>query len=670
MSVPKEVTQRVEKLREQIDYYRHQYHVRDIEEISPAALDSLKDELVKLEGQYPELVTSSSPTQRVAGEPLPGFKKVAHTVEQWSFNDAFSEDDIRAFDTRVRSFLKKETGEDVVPEYACELKIDGLKVVLTYKKGDLVTAATRGDGKVGEDVTHNVRTIESIPLKLRKEIDMVVVGEVWLGKRELARINREREEMGEQPFANPRNAAAGSIRQLDPKVAQARKLDSFIYDIGSIAGTSPKDQIAELALLQELGFKTNPHAKLCKSVEDVFVYWEKWRKQSERQDYLIDGIVIKVAKKQHQDILGYTGKAPRFAIAYKFPAEQVTTIVEDIVLQIGRTGVLTPVAHLKPVSVAGSTVSRATLHNEDEIRRLDVRVGDTIVLQKAGDVIPEIVSVLTEFRTGEEKPYRFPTHVPECGGDGRVERIEGQAAHRCVNKNSFEQQKRKFYHFVSKKSLDIDGLGPRIIDLLLEEGLVSSYDDIFTLEEGDITALPGFKERSAQNLVAAIRRARQTTLPRFLISLSIEQVGEETAYDLAEHFGSLERVSGASLEALEQVPGIGSVVAHSIYTWFRETGHKELLDRLLRYITIVKEKKLKGSTLSGKTFVLTGTLAQMTRDEAMQRIRAEGGEISSSVSKRTSYVVAGANPGSKYDTARTLGVPTLSEDEFVALLAA
>lgn len=669
MSAPKDIQERVKKLRKEIDHYRYQYHVLDIEEISPAALDSLKDELAKLEEAHPELVTPTSPTQRVAGAPLPGFKKVVHAVEQWSFNDAFSEEDIRAFDTRVRTILKKETGKEIAPEYFCELKIDGLKVVLTYKKGVLETAATRGDGKVGEDVTHNVRTIESVPLTLRKKIDIVVVGEVWLGKKELARINREREKAGEQLFANPRNAAAGSIRQLDPKVAAARRLDSFIYDIGSVEGAFPKTQEEELALLKDLGFKVNPHAMLTHGLDEVFGYWEKWHKREKREDYLIDGMVIKVNKKQYQNILGYTGKAPRFAIAYKFPAEQVTTTVEDIVLQIGRTGVLTPVAHLKPVSVAGSTVSRATLHNEDEIKRLDVRVGDTVVLQKAGDVIPEIVSVLTELRTGKEKPYRFPTHVPECGGDGRVERTPGQAAHRCVNKNSSEQQKRKFYYFVSKKAFDIDGLGPRIVDLLLDEGLVTSYDDIFTLEEGDIRALPGFKEKSAQNLISAIRRARQTTLPRLLIGLSIDQVGEETAYDLAEHFGSLEQIRGASAEELERISGVGDVVARSIHAWFQDPAHADLLDRLLSHVTIVKQKKIKGAAFSGKTFVLTGTLSSMTRDEAGERVRAEGGEVSSSVSKKTSYVVAGENPGSKYEKALELNVPTLSEEEFVALLS-
>ena len=675
MKAPKDALKRAEKLRSAIDHYRYQYHVLDIEEISPEALDSLKDELVKLEEEYPELITPQSPTQRIAGEPLSQFKKVTHKVPQWSFNDAFGEEDIQNFDTRVLKFLQKGGGikADRSLEYICELKIDGLKVILIYKKGALVTAATRGDGKVGEDITHNARTIESIPLHLEKNIDIIVTGEIWLGKKELARINKTREKNNEPLFANPRNAAAGTVRQLDPAVAAERKLNCFIYDIERIEGTFPQTQSDELTLLQKLGFKVNKHSKICKRVEDIFSYWKLWHTKAEKEDYLIDGMVVKVNDKEYQDILGYTGKAPRFAIAYKFPAEQVTTQVEDIVLQVGRTGVLTPVAHLKRVTVAGSRVSRATLHNEDEIKRLDVRIGDSVIIQKAGDIIPDIVSVLKELRTGKEKKFVFPTHAPECGGDGRIERVPGKAAYRCVDRNSFELQKQKFYYFVSKKAFNIEGLGPQVIARFLEEGLVASYGDIFTLEEGDISALDRFKEKSAKNLVAAIEKAKKVSLARFLIALSIDQVGEETAHDLGKHFSSLLNIQNASVEELEHIPGIGTVVAQSIHTWFRDAQHKKMLKQLLRHITLrdgVKNKKRKQKgALSGTTFVLTGSLQTLTRDEAKDKIRARGGSVSSSVSEKTDYVVVGKDPGTKHDKAKELGVTILSEKEFVARVA-
>ncbi|MEK7514694.1 MAG: NAD-dependent DNA ligase LigA, partial [Patescibacteria group bacterium] len=479
--IPLETKERYEKLKKTIDTYRYDYHVLDKETISSAALDSLKEELVSIERQFPSLVTSDSPSQRVAGEPLKEFKKVSHKVVQWSFDDAFGDEDARAFDAKVKRFLHTTFGKETTPSYTVELKIDGLKVVLEYVKGSLTTAATRGDGKVGEDVTHNVRTIGSIPLRLKKDINIIVEGEVWMGKDSLKKLNAEREKKGEQLFANPRNIAAGSIRQLDPKIAKSRSLDSFIYDIAQADSAIPSTQYQELSLLRELGFKVNSHFALCKNIEEVIAFWKLWQKKAPKEDYLLDGIVIKVNERNYQVVLGYTGKSPRFAIALKFPAEQVSTVVEDIVLQVGRTGVLTPVAHLRPVRVAGSLVSRATLHNEDEINRLDVRVGDTVILQKAGDVIPDIVSVVISLRTGKEKSYIFPKKVVECGGNGSIERVAGESAWRCVNKNSFVQQKRRFHHFASKKALNIEGLGPKIINLFLEHSLISSFDDIFSL---------------------------------------------------------------------------------------------------------------------------------------------------------------------------------------------
>ncbi|AKM83815.1 TPA: NAD-dependent DNA ligase LigA [Candidatus Campbellbacteria bacterium] len=666
MKVSKDVETRIKKLREAIDYYRYLYHIENRQEISDEALDSLKNELYKLEQEYPELITPDSPTQRVEGKPLKEFKKVTHKVQQWSFNDAFTEEDMEDFDTRVKRFL----GGNKKPTYTCELKIDGLKIVLEYEKGLLKTAVTRGDGKVGEDVTLNVKTIESVPLRLKKDIDIIVEGEIWMSKKNFEKLNKTQEKRGEKIFANPRNVSAGTIRQLDPKIVAERKLDCFIYDIASLEDEVPSRQFDELKLLGDLGFKVNKNFKHCKNINEAISFWKEWQGKKEIQDYWIDGVVIKVDEKKYQDSLGYTGKAPRFGIAFKFPAEQVTTVVEDIVLQVGRTGVLTPVAHLKPVSVAGSVVSRATLHNEDEIKRLDVRIGDTVILQKAGDVIPQVVSVLKEMRTGKEKIYHYPEYVEACGGDGKIEKIIGQVAYRCVNKNSFEQQKRKFYHFVSKKAYDIDGMGPSIIDVLLEENLISSYDDIFSLKKGDLLALPRFAEKSVNNLLSAIEKAREVELSRFLMGLSIDQVGEETTIDLAKHFGSLEKIQNASLEDLESVYGIGDVVAKSIYDWFRDKKNLHLLEKLFKQVKIktgLGPTQSKGK-LEGKKFVLTGTMENMGRDEAKTKIRALGGDISSSVSKAVDYVVAGENPGSKYDKAVELGVKVLSEEEFLRLI--
>lgn len=673
MSVPdKKIVERLEKLKKTINHHRYLYHVLDKQEISDEALDSLKNELFQIEQQYPELITPDSPSQRVEGKPIESFKKIKHKVAQWSFNDAFTEEDIKDFDTRVKRFLQKELGHRMSQlTYTCELKIDGLKVVLEYEKGILKTAATRGDGKVGEDVTNNIKTIESVPLRLSKDIDVIVEGEVWVGKKNFEKLNKEREKIGEPLYANPRNLAAGTLRQLDPKIVADRKLDVFVYDIARMEGGEPDNQFDELKMLSKLGFKANKNFKHCKNIDEVIAYWKEWVKKKEKEDYWIDGVVVKVNEKDLQDKLGYTGKAPRFGIAFKFPAEQVTTVVEDIVLQVGRTGVLTPVAHLKPVSVAGSTVSRATLHNEDEIKRLGVKIGDTVILQKAGDVIPQVVSVLKEMRTGKEKDFRYPEFVEACGGDGKIEKIPGQVAYRCVNKNSFEQQKRKFYHFVSKKSYDIDGLGPSIVDVLLEENLISSYDDIFSLKKGDLLLLPRFAEKSVDNLLEAIENAREVELAKFLVGLSIGQVGEETAIDLAKHFGSLEKIQKASFEELDNIDGVGDIVAHSIYDWFRDEHNQHLLEKLLQQVKIktLRGRDSKSGKLEGKKFVLTGTMENMSRDEAKEKIRALGGEVSSAVSKATDYVVVGETPGSKYDKAVELGVKVVDEKEFVKLIS-
>ncbi|MHB1118016.1 MAG: NAD-dependent DNA ligase LigA [Minisyncoccota bacterium] len=670
-AIPKtreEAIKRLQVLRATIEKHRYLYHVLDRSEISPEALDSLKRELVMIEGAYPDLVTPDSPSQRVAGSALKGFKKVRHTVAQWSFNDAFNEEDMREFDARVKRFLKDAYGKTVIPSYTCELKIDGLKVVLTYENGTLVTAATRGDGTVGEDVTANVKMIESVPLSLHEKVSGVFEGEVWMAKSTLERLNKEEVKAGREPYANPRNLAAGTIRQLDPAVVKARTLDVFIYDIGRVENHFPDTQTAELKLLQDLGFKVNKHFSECKTIEEVIAFWQKWQKKAPKEDYWIDGVVVKVNEKEHQDALGYTGKAPRFGIAFKFPAEQVTTVVQDILLQVGRTGVVTPVAHLRPVQVAGSVVSRATLHNEDEIARLDVRIGDTVILQKAGDVIPDIVAVVKEMRTGKEKKFTFPSYVEDCGG--AIERIPGQAAYRCVNKNSFAQKRRKFYYFVSKKGFDMDGCGPKVIDALLDAELIGNFDDLFTITVGDVLTLPRFAQKSAENLIAAIKKARTITLGKFLTALSIEHVGEETAHDIADAFGSIEKVRTASFEDFNNVYGVGEVVAQSLANWFVDEHHSALLERLLAEVYIENPKKVKaqGQKLAGKTFVLTGTLATLDRDEAKAKIRALGGEVAENVSKKTFAVVVGENPGSKLEKARSLGVSVLDEMSFLKIL--
>jgi len=678
---PQEAIDRLAKLKKTIEHHRRAYHTLDKPEISDEAYDSLIRELEALEAEYPELKTSDSPTQQVGGEPIKEFVKVTHAVRQWSFDDVFDLAELKKWDERVRNFMEKAGISNEKLEYCCELKIDGLKVVLTYEDGNLRQAATRGNGEVGEDVTHNIRTIKSIPHSLKESVSVTAVGEVWMSTKDLGRINDERLKLGEPLYANTRNLAAGSLRQLDPKITASRRLDSFIYDIDHISATKntvtrelvsimPPTQSEEIRFLSKLGFQTNPHFKVVDSIEGVQKYYEEWTKKRHDLPYQLDGVVLKVNSRKIQEALGYTGKSPRWGVAYKFPAEQVTTILEDIVFQIGRTGVITPVAVMKPVVVAGSTVSRATLHNEDEIKRLDLRLGDTVILQKSGDVIPDIISVMKDLRPRDSKPFVWPTRIMACGGDGRIERVPGEAAWRCVNRDSFEQQRRTFHYFVSKKCFDIDGLGPKIVDVLLEQGLISSFDDIFTVKKGDLLALPRFAEKSVDNLLESIEKARKVTLPRFLASLSIPQVGEETAHDIAAHFGSIESIQQASFEDVESIYGVGPVVAQSVHEWFRDTDHKKLIRNLLKHIRIEKLVKVSADKLplTGKSFVFTGTLPTLERTDAQEMVRKLGGEVSSSVSKNTSYVVAGESAGTKLDKANELGVVILSEDEFLKLI--
>ncbi len=661
----KSVEKRLEKLRQEIRRHNYKYYVLDDPEISDAAYDSLMRELLELEGRFPSLKTPDSPSQRVGGEPLEGFKKIEHLVPQWSFDNAFTEEEIREFSRRV----ERMSGES--PTYVSELKIDGFKIVLSYGKGVLKTGATRGDGKIGEDVTENIKRVGSIPLRLNREIDITVEGEIWMGKKEFERINSIKKEKGEPLFANPRNASAGTIRQLDPSIVSKRRLDSFIYDIGDTEEARSETQIGELETLKELGFKVNPNYTFCKDIDDSIEHWKEWKEKAEEQDYLVDGTAVKVNEIRLQKNLGYTAKAPRFCIAFKFPAEQATTVVEDVLFQVGRTGVITPVAKLRPTLVDGSTVSRATLHNEDEIKRLDVRVGDTVVIQKAGDVIPAIVKVVKEVREGKEKPIKFPKKVEGCGGEGKIERIPGQAAYRCADSDSGEAVRQKLYHFASRKAFNIDGLGPKIIDKLMDNGMISVYADIFTLKYGDVESLPGFAEKAAKNLLSSIDKARKVTLPRLLVGLSIPQVGEETARILADRFKRLNKIEKVSESELEEIDGIGPIVAHSVREWFAKEVNRESLGRLLGEIKVedpYKPKTAGEGKLFGKTFVFTGALSGMSRPEASERARAQGASVSSSLSKSTDFLVVGEDPGSKKQKAELLGVKILNEQEFIDLI--
>lgn len=663
---------RLQQLRETVAYHREQYHTKDTPELSDEAYDALLLELreleLKVEGQI-------STADTVGGEVNEAFAKVTHTVRQWSFDNVFTESELKDWDERLRRILREADKSVDSLSYVAEHKIDGLKLVVEYENGRLVRAATRGNGVVGENVTHTARTIKSLPETLKYPVNLICVGEVWLSEKEFSRINRERQVSGEALFANPRNAAAGSLRQLDSAVAAKRNLSLTVYDIDllEINDTScqvPETQWTELQLLRELGLPVSDNSKLCKDVALVQKYYQQWLQKRDSLSYGIDGVVMKVNDVNLQRILGYTAKAPRFGMAYKFPAEEATTVVEDISLQVGRTGVITPVAHLRPVLIDGSTVSRATLHNEDNIKRLDVRVGDTIVLRKAGDIIPEILSVVLSLRPAKTKAYKFPAVVPECGGDGSIERIPGEAAYRCVSKESGTLHRHRLYYFASKGALNIDGVGPKLIDLFLEHGLISTYADFFTLTEGDLRDLPGFKEKAAQNAIAAIDAARKVPLYRLLIGLSIENVGEETARLIADTFGSLEAIQLASRDEVSAIYGVGETVADSLLSWFDDSNNIQMLEELLPHLEIQNPTvRTQGAALEGKNFVLTGTLQSMTRDEAKGIIRQQGGKVSSSVSKKTDYVVVGAEPGSKAVEAERLEVTILQEEEFIKLIS-
>ncbi|MFM2340139.1 MAG: hypothetical protein RLZZ360_775 [Candidatus Parcubacteria bacterium] len=669
MSVPAQ-KKRLRELTKLVAYHRDRYHRDDAPEISDAAYDSLVTELRELELAIHGATTTADV---IGAAPAAAFTKVAHAVPQWSFDNVFDFAELTEWDERAARVLG-EADTPVAYTYVVEHKIDGLKLVLTYQAGVLVRAVTRGDGVVGEDVTHTARTIKGLPEVLTHSVDLVCVGEVLLANDAFVALNEQQTKAGEKLFENPRNAAAGSLRQLDPEIARARGLSLFCYDIDVFVPNDsgllvPVTQMDEHALLATLGLPTNAYATHCTTVADIETFYQHWSKQRESLPYGIDGVVIKINECAVQRMLGYTAKAPRFGVAYKFPAEQATTMVEAIDLQVGRTGVITPVAHLRPVRIAGSTVARATLHNEDQIKRLDVRVGDTVVLQKAGDVIPEVVSVVMELRPSKTKAYTFPKFVAGCGGDGRIERIPGEAAYRCVVLDSPDIQRLKLSYFVSKAALNIDGVGPKIIDALLEAELISSPVDLFRLRLEDILSLPGFKDKSAKNVIQAIKTARHQPMYRVLVALGIDGVGEETARLIADHFPDFKQLRAASVADLEAIHGIGTIVAKALVVWLKQKEHKALLDELLKELTIEAVEITTSQVLRGSTVVVTGTLSGYSRDEAKELVRRHGGTVANSVSKKTSFVVVGAAAGSKADEAVRLGVPTLTEAEFLKRIA-
>jgi len=678
-----EAKKRLKKLRQVINHHRYLYHVLDKQEISEAALDSLKKELYDLEQLYPDLITPDSPTQRVAGKPLAKFKKVSHQAPMLSLQDGFSNEDIIAWEERIKRLLTEKEVRKL--DYFCELKFDGLAVELLYQKGIFVLGATRGNGLIGEDITQNLKTIEAIPLELnfsgRREApssDIVVRGEVLISKERFAKINKQQAKAGLPLYANPRNIAAGSVRQLDPKITAQRKLDFYGWDLLSDLGQTTHSQKHQI--LQKLGFKThtNDFTKHCLSLAEVFKFREHWLARREKLPFEIDGLVAQVNKVELFEKLGVAGKSPRAAIAFKFPLKEAQTIVEDIIVQVGRTGAITPLALLKPVAIGGAMVSRATLHNEDEIKRLGIKIGDTVIVGRAGDVIPDIIKVLPEMRNGRERAFHLPKECPVCGT--KLVKNSEDVICRCPNSKCKARQRRYFYYFVSRPAFNVEGLGPQIINQLSDSGLISDPADLFSLVVTDLLNLERFAEKSAGNLVLAIQSKKHISLSCFIYALGIGGVGEETARLLAGIINYqlsifkpkdfYQKLSKFSLQDFQEVQDIGPVVAKSIYDWFHSKQNQLFLEKLDKVGIIIKkqETRNKKQTLQGKSFVLTGTLQTMAREIAKEKIRGLGGDISESVSQQTDYLVAGDNPGSKYNKAKTLGVKILTEREFLSLI--
>lgn len=660
-----EAQQRIEKLREEILRRNYEYFVLDQSNVSEAVRDALKKELIELENQYPEFITADSPTRRV-GSALSGrFAKIQHKSAKWSLADVFSEEELKAWEDRVTKSVGKA-------EFVTELKLDGLNITVWYERGKLVKAITRGDGKVGEDVTHSIKTIKNIPLRLFEEVDLEVSGEVIMPKSSFAKL---------EGFANPRNAAAGTVRQLDPKVAASRDLQMFFYSLGENNLLDRMDTHEEvMELLMRLGLPVNRNYQVHKSAQASLKYLEKWAEKRDELPYEIDGVVFKVNDKAQQEKLGYTAKSPRFAVAYKFPAEQTTTILEDITIQIGRTGAATPVAELRPVTVAGSTVSRATLHNEDEIARKDVRIGDTVIIQKAGDVIPEVVEVLENLRPADSVAYKFPSSCPLC--DTQLTRAEGEAAHRCPNKDCPGRKREAFIHFVARGALNIDSLGEKVVDQLIDFGFVQDVADLFTLKEEQLLELPLFKEKRAKNVVEAIQARKHVEMHRLIFGLGVRFIGAQVAKLLvdflheksdAQHptpYTLLDLLENTTQAELETIEGFGERIAESLNNWIENDHNKALLVKLAENGLKLKwpDQTEEVEAIAGKTFVITGTLSK-PRDHFKKLIEDGGGKLSGSVSAKTDYLLAGESAGSKLEKAKNLGVEVLSEEKFNLLMA-
>ena len=660
------IIKKIEELREKIRYHNYRYYVLDDPTVSDAEYDRLMKGLIELEEKYPRYITPYSPTQRVGVEPVSEFTTVKHITPMLSLANAFSTEELRAFNQRIKKLIPERK-----LEYVVELKIDGLAVALVYENSIFIRGATRGDGVTGEEITSNLRIIKTIPLKLFAEdilLHFEVYGEVYMKKSDFKKLNEERIKKGESLFANPRNAAAGSARQLDPRITAQRHLDTFIYRATFPEGNNFNTHIEVLNYLKKIGFKVNPHIKLCQDIEEAINYCQKWIEKKEELDYEIDGMVIKVNSLKMREELGSTTRSPRWAIAYKFPAQQVTTKVQDIIVQVGRTGALTPVAVLDPVRISGSVVQRATLHNEDEIRRKDVRIGDIILIQKAGEVIPEVVKVIKEKRTGKEMEFVMPTQCPVCGA--KVFRPEGEVASRCNSLTCPAQMKERIRHFSSRNAMDIEGLGPAIIDQLVEKNLIKDISNLFFLKRNDLISLERMAEKSADNLLDAIEKSKKKSLANLIYGLGIRYVGVHTSEVITRHYPTLDKFKKANLEELIEINEIGPKIAESIILFFKEKENLAIIERLRSAglnFSLEEEKMRKekvAQILAGKQFVLTGTLRDFTRTQAKKIIIESGGRVTGSVSKKTDYVVAGEEPGSKYQKAQELGVNIINEEEF------
>ncbi|MBI2370938.1 MAG: NAD-dependent DNA ligase LigA [Deltaproteobacteria bacterium] len=664
-----EAEKQVARLRQQIAYHNYRYHVLDSPEISDAEFDRLMRELEALEAQFSDLVTPDSPTQRVGGQPLDRFATITHTTPMLSLQNAFEEEEVREFDQRIKRFLK--TDRDL--PYVAEPKLDGVAVEVLYDDGAFTLGATRGDGVTGEDVTANLRTIRSLPLRLLPAGEVPVPaylearGEVLMLRRDFEALNQKQEAAGEKVFANPRNAAAGSLRQLDPRITAQRPLRIYFHSVGALRGTAIRTHWELLQAFKAWGLKVEPNITLCETIEQAIAYHRRLSQERERLPYEIDGVVLKLNDRALQDELGTIAKSPRWALAYKFEAKQAVTRILEIRPQVGRTGALTPVAVMEPVTLAGVTVSRATLHNQDEIDRKDVRAGDWVMVQRAGDVIPEVVEVLKERRTGTEEPYRLPDKCPECGS--RVVRFEDEAVSRCVDMACPAQVRERIIHFASKRAMDIEGLGEKLVEQLVDRALIRDPADLYALTRDDFMQLERMGDKLASNLLDAIARSRRTTLPKLLFALGIRHVGETMAKLLAEHYPTLDALMPATEEELSAIHQVGPEIAKSVVAFFAQPENRRIIEKLRGHgVHYERVKAMAGRKLSGQSFIFTGGLTALSRDEAKARVEALGGKVVSSVSKTTSYVVVGEDPGSKLADARRLAVPILNEEEFLKLL--